>query len=528
MRRNAKGSLTIFAVLSIVLIAAFLFVLLEAGRTQQIRMVAKMNTESVLESVFANYERPMWENYQLLVLDNGSTEDQGAFAAWEWYAKELSEENVSTGGSDRGNNYLKMGVEDVRFEEYRLITDDDGMTYITAISQYMKANLAESVIERMMSEYQSLRNMDASETSDSSAIIRADQAVEEAKRQEEASEAEASEKEDIETESKEETSEKEDNGMESEEEEAGPEAEEPDQAETVDNPLQIVKDLWSSGVLKLVLKDTGSVSDAEMSMSNTVSKRTLKKGNMQTAVQTEFLDHVLFSQYLVEHFACYTQGNAAGKLQYELEYLLCGKEKDADNLCAAVERLLAVREAANMIALSGNLQKQEVAYSAALALVGATANPAIIYAVKSGLLSAWALAESILDVRTLLAGGKIAVIKSDSQWTTDLLHLGNSFGDFGKAVNCSNGLSYQQYLGFLLTVNVKKSAYRAMDLQETAIRVMEGYEDFFMDNMVTDAKMSVDYCYRSIFFGMDGLTDRMQRVFNITAQAGMSYRKEGA
>jgi hypothetical protein len=472
-------------------------VLLEAGRTQQIRKVAQMNTESVLESVFANYERSMWENYQLLVLDNGSTEEQGAFAAWEWYVKTLSEENVSVGGGNYGNNYLKMGVEDVRFEEYRLITDDDGMTYITAGSQYMKEHLAESVIDRLISEYQSLKNMNASETSDASAITRADQAVEEAKRQEESSDKETSGEEDKQTESEE-------------------------------NPFQIVKDLWNSGVLKLVLKDTGSVSDAEESMSKAVSKRTLKKGNMQTAVQAEFSDYVLFSQYLLEHFACYTQGNSAGKLQYELEYLLCGKEKDADNLCGAVERLLAVREAANLIALAGNPQKQEIAYSAALTLVGVTANPAIIYAVKSGLLSAWAFAESILDVRTLLSGGKIAVIKSDSQWTTDLLHLGNSFGTFEKAVNCSNGLSYHQYLGFLLTVNVKKSAYRAMDLQEAAIRGMEGYGEFFMDNMVTDAKLSVDYCYRSIFFGMEELTDRMQRKFDISAQARMSYRKEGA
>jgi hypothetical protein len=528
MRRNTRGSLTIFAVLSIVLIAAFLFVLLEAGRTQQIRKVAQMNTESVLESVFANYERPMWENYQLLVLDNGSTEEQGAFAAWEWYVKTLSEENVSVGGGNYGKNYLKMGVEDVRFEEYRLITDDDGMTYITAGSQYMKEHLAESVIDRLISEYQSLKNMNASEKSDASAITRADQAVEEAKRQEESSEKETSGEEDKQTESEEETMETEDNGMESEDEEDGSEAEDLGQAETVENPLQIVKDLWNSGVLKLVLKDTGSVSDAEESMSNTVSKRTLKKGNMQTAVQAEFSDYVMFSQYLLEHFACYTQGHAAGKLQYELEYLLCGKEKDADNLCGAVERLLAVREAANLIALAGNPQKQEIAYSAALTLVGVTANPAIIYAVKSGLLSAWALTESILDVRTLLSGGKIAVIKSDSQWTTDLLHLGNSFGTFEKAVNCSNGLSYQQYLGFLLTVNVKKSAYRAMDLQEAAIRGMEGYGEFFMDNMVTDAELSVDYCYRSIFFGMEELTDRMQRKFDISAQARMSYRKEGA
>jgi hypothetical protein len=501
MKRGTKGSLTIFAVLSIMLIAAFVFTLLEAGRMYQVRIAAQMNTESVLESVFANYERPMWENYQLLVLDDGSTEEQEAFAAWEWYAGELSEANVASGSGVSGVSHLKMGVEQVTFGEYRLITDDDGKVYITAVSQYMKAHLAEAAVNQLLSQYQSLQNMDASETPDASAITDADQAIADAKEQAE----EALEGEVIETET----------------EENAP-------AEMEGNPLQVVKELWNTGVLKLVLKDTGSVSKGKQDMSNAVSNRTRKSGNAQTSVQTDTLDAVLFSQYLLNHFSCYTQGSATGKLQYELEYLIGGKSTDEDNLCAVVERLLAVREAANLIALAKDPQKQETAYSAALALVGVTANPAIIYAVKSGLLSAWALAESILDVRTLLTGGKIAILKSSTQWTTDLLHLGSAFSSFGKAAECSNGLSYQQYLGFLLTMNEKKSAYRAMDIQESAIRGMEGYENFSMDNMVTDATLAVDYRYRTIFFGMDELTSRMERMFTISTQAELSYRKEGA
>jgi hypothetical protein len=77
-------------------------------------------------------------------------------------------------------------------------------------------------------------------------------------------------------------------------------------------------------------------------------------------------------------------------------------------------------------------------------------------------------------------------------------------------------------------MNEKKSAYRAMDIQESAIRGMEGYENFSMDNMVTDATLAVDYRYRTIFFGMDELTSRMERMFTISTQAELSYRKEGA
>jgi hypothetical protein len=239
------------------------------------------------------------------------------------------------------------------------------------------------------------------------------------------------------------------------------------------------------------------------------------------------LDSVLFSQYLLDHFACYTNGEGTGTLQYELEYLLCGKSKDKDNLSGTVDRLLAVREAANMIALAQDVEKQKIAYSVAVALAGATANPAIIYAVKCGVLAAWALAESILDVRTLLSGGKIAIIKTSAQWTTDILHLGSAFSSFGKATECSNGLTYERYLGFLLMVNEKKCAYRAMDIQESAIRKMEGYEDFYMDNMVTDAQLSADYSYKTIFLGMETLTRRMKRSLTVSTQADFSYRKAG-
>jgi hypothetical protein len=503
MKETAKGSLTIFAVLSIMLIAAFLFALLEAGRMHQIRVVANMNTESVLESVFANYARPMWENGRLLVLDNGCTEEQGAFAAWEWYAKALSEENVSSGSRLLGSNHLKMSVEQITFEEYRLLTDDDGKVYVSAVSQYMKENLTETVVNQIMSQYQTLQNMSASETLDSSAITNADQAIEEANQQ-----ALADGKEDTD-----------ENG----EAESG----EGSRVEMEENPLWIVKSIWTTGVLNLVLKDTKSVSKEKISLSNAVSKRSLKKGTAQISVQTGLLDMVLLSQYLVDYFACYTQGNATGKIQYELEYLLCGKDKDVDNLRLTMERLLAVRVAANMIALATDYQKQGIAYSAALTLVGATANPAIIFAVKSGLLWAWALAEGILDLRTLLSGGKIAVIKNSTQWTSDLLHLGSAFAAFGQAVDCPNGLSYQQYLGYLLTVNAKNSAYRAMDLQEMAIRSMDGYQDFYMDNMVTDAKLSVDYGYRTVFWGMEDITSRRERKFTISTQAKLSYRKAG-
>ena len=55
---NVRGSMTVFAALSIMLVASFLFVLLEAAHQQQLHRVAQMNTSLVVESVFSNYCSP--------------------------------------------------------------------------------------------------------------------------------------------------------------------------------------------------------------------------------------------------------------------------------------------------------------------------------------------------------------------------------------------------------------------------------------------------------------------------------------
>lgn len=64
MRR--KASITVFAALSLMLVAQLLFTLLEAARHYELQKVLYMNTDTVLESVFADYCSPLWETYKFL------------------------------------------------------------------------------------------------------------------------------------------------------------------------------------------------------------------------------------------------------------------------------------------------------------------------------------------------------------------------------------------------------------------------------------------------------------------------------
>ena len=72
-----------------------------------------------------------------------------------------------------------------------------------------------------------------------------------------------------------------------------------------------------------------------------------------------------------------------------------------------------------------------------------------------------------MDIRALLAGDKIALIKTETQWTAQFGSLAAAFEDGKKAKNCENGVSYQGYLkGFLYTVSSERLAYRMMDIME--------------------------------------------------------------
>lgn len=522
---KVRGSMTVFAALSIMLVASFLFVLLEAAHQQQLRRVAQMNTSLVVESVFSNYCSPLWEKYQILALDNGMTEEQEPFVSWEYYAADLSKESLSQRGFMRGTNHLRMDTKGAEFVAYRMLTDEDGRAYIKTISDYMRNTIGQQAIEKLAAEYQQLSGMDISDKPDDTALAGADNAIAEARRLEEekAKKAEEERKKAQEAAKKAKATKKADKKA---EKKAGTEAGER-AIEPAENPLEIIKDLWHQGTLSLVLKDAKAVSNMKEDWSDAVSKREKYTGIGLEPIQTDATDTLLFTEYLLDHFACYTSGEAAGTLAYELEYLLCGNEKDQSNLSETVQWLLAVREAANLAYLATDASKQELANSVALSLAGVTANPGIIYAVKCGLLAAWALAESVLDVRALLSGDKIAIIKNSAQWTSDLLHLGSVFASFGTATNCQNGLSYQRYLGFLLMMQAQKVSYRAMNIQEHVIRSKEGFEDFCMDHLVIDAEIAMNYSSHTIFTGMEQLTRNKKRAFTIPVQQSFSYRKAG-
>lgn len=497
-----KGSITIFAALSLMLVASVLFVLLEGVRVKSGEVLAQQNTEAVVESLFSQYEIPLWENYHLLARFVPEQEGNLALGELEQEAAALTQINMNPEGILLWKNHMiRMKPVRMAFLSYSLLTDDRGKAYQAAVTSYMKQNPVSALLTEQNSDFKSL--LEGNTEGSSSSVEKAWNSIEAEK----------------------EKAKQENNGG------AGASfGTENTQAaqELKENPLEVVMDFQTKGILNLVLENTNELSNKKISLENAVSHRTLIQGTSGKEYEESWYDPLLIQQYYQSVFSDFHSKNQGTGLSYEMEYLLCGEEGDLENLKGVVYRLLAVREAANLITLASDAARQNEALVIATAIGGFTGNPAVIEVVKVGVLAAWAFIESILDIRALLQGEKIPLIKTSQQWTSDIWGLSDSVGGYAKAKHCSYGMDYSQYLQNLLFFQEGgKTAYRAMDLQEIAINQIEGYEDFRMDQAVISLEVEAAYEMESLFLSNITIGNVKSEPFYMESICEYSYLKAG-
>lgn len=468
MRRNREGSITIFSALCLMLVASFLLALSESARVYGLDTRAGILTELGAESVCGEYQIKLWEDYGLLCLD-------GAYGGADFSTERVAErfvEQVSKNGSvaGRGADFFRLSVSDAEVSSWQLLTDGNGSVFFALVSSYMKQNLPKEAAEAILEQYESGKNLE--EEKDTYSVEAAKGTLEEAK------EAAAE---------KTEGNQKPDTGS----------------VEEKENPLEIVLKLKQNAILGMVVEDVNSLSEKKINIEETVSRRTLRKGTIQEAPEKDWYGRILVLEYAGQHFSDYTRPSDTHKFSYEMEYLLCGKAEDRANLEGTVTRLLALRETANIVHILGDNGKRKSAMLMAEALAGFTGNPAIIQAVQAGVIAAWAYMESVQDVRALLAGNRIALVKSANQWTVDTENLLESFQKTARAKNCSNGWNYSEYLKFLLYAKSQKVlAMRMMDVMEQNLRQIERYQNCRMDNMITALEIQTEYRAKPLFSRM--------------------------
>lgn len=250
------------------------------------------------------------------------------------------------------------------------------------------------------------------------------------------------------------------------------------------NVLEIVSSLSGKELLDFCVPKGIEISNSKIS--NRVFPSILygngksDSSNGKSTLLTVGLEKALLDEYAAHFFTRYGQ-EKKGKIHYEQEYILQGKTSDRENLRQTVNELLAIREAMNLAALYADSEKRTEAEALALAITGIAGIAPITAAATFFIMTVWAFAESVADMKVLLSGGKIPLFKQTGEWKISLSALAEKgtsiFADsegYEWSENDKGGLDYQEWLKLLFLVQGKSLfCYRMMDMIQNRISEKE-------------------------------------------------------
>ena len=131
--------------------------------------------------------------------------------------------------------------------------------------------------------------------------------------------------------------------------------------------------------------------------------------------------------------------------------------------------------------------------------------------------------ESVLDVRCLLAGGKVPLIKETSEWQSDV-SLGQKALDKSGGQQEERGLDYREYLQILmLTVREDTLVCRAMDVMEQNIRLLPGEEKFSMDHMIQGIEAGAVSAAESMFLSLITTVKERDGIYHFDSRYPLFY-----
>lgn len=251
-----------------------------------------------------------------------------------------------------------------------------------------------------------------------------------------------------------------------------------DDAKEEKNLYERAKSLISDGVLGIVLEDVNNIST--MQIRNLNLPTTLETdGNKKADLIKDITNKGIFVKYIELYFNNYAKiseyGNDDTALKYEMEYILNGNLNDKDNLTETIKKLVEVRNLSNGAYLITDGEKMKEITTLAETVATAIGMPFLTPVAQAVIIEAWALTEAVIDVRQLLNGEKVPIVKNSENWNSSIKNIG-TFED-GRKNN--TGLTYTQYLQtMIMTQKTKNTVFRTMDLVQ--VNMQKRYNKDFL------------------------------------------------
>lgn len=293
--------------------------------------------------------------------------------------------------------------------------------------------------------------------------------------------------------------------------------------------LEQVGNLVSGGLLEVVLPAGAVVSGRELPLDSVPSVSAGRdegkdEEGLPGGVKSLF-QRLLAAEYGIRFFSGF-QKEGKDNTFYELEYIVNGRKGDRDNLSGTVSRIVALREGLNLIHIFSDSGKRQEARSLAFAIVGGTGFLPLVLLTTFLIMSAWALGEALLDVRCLLDGGKIPVLKTRNDWKLgleELLEIGRTRGLGNKESQDSSktGLDYKGYMRILVFGGYGTDmVYRMMDIME--INIGREQKGFSMERCACKVDMMAVVSGKHVFFPAGLWKSREEGRFIYETRIGLS------
>lgn len=424
-----KGELTAFLSLIFILLVSFIPAMIESAYIQTAKNQSRLDVDRAIFSIFGEYQKELLEEYELFGFDAS------------YGSGEFSQDLIRNRLAYYGCMGIQQEITDIQF-----LTDDHGQAFREGVISYMESKSGIGAFRELTGWTQEWIEQSVSGEEISGSL---DAMLEE-------------------------------NGS-LLPEEAG----------------DLTESVSGGNFLSFVLPRGFALSGKTITQSEQVSVRTNNTGwgtfpMLQGLGNLE--EKMLFQQYAIDKFSSAVELKSENRnLDYEVEYLICGNASDAENLKEIVSKLLLFRLAMNYMYLQTDAGKQQEAALMATAISVALLNPEAEPVICQLLLVLWAFGESILDLRSLLDGRKVAFYKSDASWQlsiASLFSLGSS-EDGMEGADQEEGIGYTQYLQILLCLkSTDQLTMRALDRIEQNLIIEKNLAHFRIDTCVAKIKIS--------------------------------------
>lgn len=506
-KKEAEAYLTVYVALSLTALLSLFLVLLEGVRYNTIQAEAEIITDIAADSILAEYHREMLKQFGMFWVDTSYGTAQPSMEMVEQHMQGYLEKNCDSDvflfSLPLYRDLLKMEPLDLCVEKAAVATDEGGRVFRQRAAEVVKDEIGLSFLEKIIEwlkiiEDNGLQGRDLEQEMQSVG-------------------------EEIEA-------------LSGEEKQVGEEW----VTVEIENPLKALEGQQRKGLLRQVLEEPDKVSSRTINLDTLVSSRwkreEINSGNW-TLEEESLIDRLLWQEYLMRYCGHYGAESEEDLLQYQVEYLIAGKNSDTENLKSVAYRICAVRWAAAVMYLFTDETKCAAAEAVATAATTLLTVPEAASLVKFAILLGWAYAEGIYDVRCLFAGQKVPLLKSDDTWHYDLDGLLDSIlkGIFDEDTTEKNaegidtgeqdgggqntgeqnasgrdseeqdseeqeqeGLTYQDYLRILLALSsLEEQTFRMMDIVEMDIRQTPGNENFRIDGCIDrlEAEVTIQSAY---------------------------------